>query len=323
MLGSPRAIIPDGDIADNLRSYARHLRASNVSPRTVQTYGEAVRQLVEYLASNGMPVEVAHVKREHVEAFIEDLLTRRHVNGQPFKPSTAHNRYRGLKAFFAWLADEGEIQASPMARMKPPRLVEQPVAVLREVDLKKLLATVEAGRTFDERRDAAIIRTFIATGARLAEVAGLRYSPDDDTTNDMDLDQGIVRIVRGKGGRERVVGLDSRAVKALDRYLRVRAKSASAREPWLWVGRKGRFGESGIGQMLADRGRQAGLAGRLHAHQIRHSMAHAYLAAGGQEQNAMRLFGWQSREMLGRYAASTGTERALAEQRKLGIGDRL
>lgn len=42
-----------------------------------------------------------------------------------------------------------------------------------------------------------------------------------------------------------------------------------------------------------------------------------------QEQNAMRLFGWQSREMLGRYAASTGTEHALAEQRKLGIGDRL
>ncbi len=52
-------------------------------------------------------------------------------------------------------------------------------------------------------------------------------------------------------------------------------------------------------------------------------MAYAYLAAGGQEQNAMRLFGWQSREMLGRYVASTGTERALAEQRKLGIGDRL
>ncbi len=63
MLASPRAIIPDGDIADNLRRYARHLRASNVSPRTVQTYGEAVRQLVD-LAANGMPVVVAHVKRD-------------------------------------------------------------------------------------------------------------------------------------------------------------------------------------------------------------------------------------------------------------------
>jgi len=298
-----------------------HLRASNISPRTIQTYAEAVRQLAEFLAARGMPTDVAKIKREHVESFIEDLLSRRHANGAPWKPTTAHNRYRGIRSFFAWLVAEGEIRSSPMERMQPPRLPEQPVPVLREEELRALLGTCESGRTFDERRDAAILRTFISTGARLAEVAGLRYTADDPATNDLDLDQGVIRVL-GKGRRERIVGLDTKTIKAIDRYLRLRAKHPSARLPSLWLGRKGAFGESGIGHMVADRGRQAGLTG-VHAHQLRHSVAHAMLAKGMQETDAMRLLGWRSREMLSRYAASTGVEPALAAQRRISFGDDL
>ncbi len=82
--------------------------------------------------------------------------------------------------------------------------------VLREAELSALLRTVEAGKSFDDRRDAAILRTFVSTGARLAEVAGVRYTPGDDATNDIDLDQGVIRVL-GKGGRQRVVALDSKA----------------------------------------------------------------------------------------------------------------
>jgi site-specific recombinase XerD len=79
----------------------------------VQGYLEGVEQFGAFLIAKGMPRQAAHIKREHVEAFIDQQLAR-------FKPSTANTRYRSLQQFFKWLAEEGEIRSSPMANMKPP-----------------------------------------------------------------------------------------------------------------------------------------------------------------------------------------------------------
>ncbi len=71
------------------------------------------------------------------------------------------------------------------------------------------------------------MRVFIGTGARLSEIANLRWTPGDETTNDLDLDTGIIRGM-GKGRRERVVYVGAKAVKALDRYVRLRSRHEAA-----------------------------------------------------------------------------------------------
>ncbi len=209
-----------GQLGDLIPSFERSLRARNRSPRTIRSYVESARLLVGFLAEQGMPTTVDGVRREHVEAFIEDQLAR-------WTPSTAASRYRYVQQFFRWLEEEGEIASSPMARMKPPAVSEEPVAVLSDDEIRRLLTACD-GRGYEERRDAAIVRLFLDTGVRLAELTGLR-------TDDVDFATGVVLVV-GKGRRPRACPFGPKTAQALDRYLRVRAGHPLHDQRWLWLG---------------------------------------------------------------------------------------
>ena len=85
-----------------------------------------------------------------------------------------------------------------MAKLRPPKVTEKRVPVFTSEELSELQKACQ-GKTFAGRRDAAIIAVFRATGVRLAELAGIRYAPDDPARNDVDLQS---REIRSRQGRE-------------------------------------------------------------------------------------------------------------------------
>ena len=310
-------------LASDIASFRRHLAARNLSPKTERTYIDAAALFDAFLARSGLPAALPAIRREHVEAFIADQLAR-------YRPATAHNRYRSLQAFFRWAVEEEMIVTSPMERMKPPIVGEQLPPMLSDDQIRALLRVCSEDHTFAGRRDEAIIRVLLDSGARRAEIAALRWTPGNPEANDVSLDERQLRV-QGKGRRERVVVIGREAVRALDRYLRYRdggtrhGKSIrphhSAHLANLWLGPKGPFTESGMGQMIHERGVSAGLGDHVHPHMFRRTYAHKMLAGGMNETDLMTLAGWRSRTMVSRYAASAATERATEIAKRMSPGD--
>jgi site-specific recombinase XerD len=271
------------------------------SPRTVDLYLREVRRFAIWLAATDRPEESSGdllvVDRQDVEAWIRDM------QGAGRAKATIRSRWIALRNFYGWLVEEEELDQSPLARVRVPKPDPPPPDVLTPDRLTALLRACE-GRSFEDRRDAALIRFMLATGLRVSETCDLEVG-------DIDLSLRLATVRSGKGDKARVVRFDPATAKALDRYLRARARHRYARRRDLWIGYRGPLTRKGVPAILDKRTAMAGI-GHVHAHQLRHTWAHRWLTNGGAEQDMMRLGGWANGEVMRRYRAAQAVDRALA-----------
>ncbi|MDO5492454.1 MAG: tyrosine-type recombinase/integrase [Nesterenkonia sp.] len=294
----------DVDLAELLPSWELSLRAERKSSATIKSYGDGVRAFLRWCEDNSIaPV----LTKANVMAFTADLLD----SGR--EATTVRARQLGVRRFSAWLTDEGELSDDPLIGVKSPKLDSKVIEPLSDDQIRALIKAC-AGRDLRERRDEAIVRFMVETGARAGEVVGI-------AVDDMDVHAQTAVVRRGKGGKGRVVPFGPQSSRAIDRYLRVRRKHRLAGTPALWLGDRGKaFNYDGLHAALRYRAGLAGISG-FHPHLLRHTAAHRWLAAGGSEGGLMAVAGWSQPDMLMRYTQARASQRAADEARNLNLGD--
>jgi integrase/recombinase XerD len=292
------------DLAALLPSWQLAMKAERKSPGTIKVYGDGVNKFLRWCAETGQPAELT---RTTVQAFLGSLLD------DGAEANTAKSRDLALKRYTAWLVDEGELSSNPLVGLKPPKGDHKVVHALTDDELKRLIKACQ-GKSLQDRRDEAIVRLMLETGVRASEVIGMQVS-------DINVQDGLVTVRRGKGGKGRVAPFSVQTATAIDRYMRARRNHRLADTGALWVGGGGKgFGYYGLDKALKDRAKAAGIDG-FHLHLMRHTAATRWLRAGGSEGGLMAVAGWSTRAMVDRYTGASASERAAAEARGLGLGE--
>jgi site-specific recombinase XerD len=296
----------DLDLPALLTSWEVSLRADRKAKSTITAYVSGVRCFIVWCGEQGVEPEL---ERDMVRAFLADQLEVRGLEA-----ATVRSRHQALRRFAAWLEEEGELDTDPLLSVRPPKVDTKITKSLTDDEVRDLVKAC-GGKAFRDRRDEAIIRLMIETGMRAGEVVALRV-------DDVDVQRGLVQVVRGKGGRGRVVPVSPQTMRVVDRYVRLRRGHRLAETPALWLGERGKgLAYFGLRDTLQYRAELAGIKGGLHPHLLRHTAASRWLARSGSENGLMAVAGWQTRSMLDRYVRSTAAERAAEEAKRLNLGE--
>ncbi len=305
---SQDALPKDSLMVDHaIKDYILHHRASRSSQRTIENHLLSLNRFKIWLSSQGIN-NVGTISAPLIREYIHVFSTEPGRNGQPVKPATVWTHFKNIRAFLTYLTIEGEISSNPVTRVKTPRLDQEILPAYNQDDLDRLeLAT--SGRDPLSLRNRAIVYFLLDTGCRLSEATSMRIS-------DIDLEDGRVLVRSGKGGKDRVVWMGTRTLKALIRYLRNRKDES----PALWIGQCGPITKAGMRMILEKLGKSCGV--HCHAHRFRRTTALTMLRNGCDIYSIRSLLGHSDLQVLQRYLAQTNQDIRDAHQRH-GVVDNL
>ncbi|WP_169514528.1 tyrosine-type recombinase/integrase [Actinokineospora enzanensis] len=289
---------------------------STVSAGTRTVYLRSVNQFVAWLRESSPEAEVSGLIRRHIDGWAAYL-------ADDLKLAGATRRVRLLAVRF-WLdyivgqPDSG-LDSNPASKVRLPVAEEKPVPIISDEDLTALLRTCDT--SFVGLRDEAILRLFLDTGSRRAEIAGT-------DVDDLDLRAQEVTVT-GKGNKTRVSSFGSKTAIALRKYMRARARRPGVDSKALFLSARPhasgevRLTGGGIGEMFTRRCVLAGLS-HMWPHMMRHTWAHDMLDNGANEGVVEKLGGWApGSKMVKRYGSSMAEARARKAARMMARGDRV
>lgn len=276
-----------GDLNDELDRHVDRFidhiaRFEGMSPETVRSYAQHLGAYARWCASGGIDglAPTTRTMRAYLSAFRSSGYTAR----------TTASHLSALRSFFRWLGEEGIVEADAVDALSSPKLDKPLPHTLTPEQLSRLM---EAPRTDGPEglRDAAMLELFIATGARISELAGLKLG-------DVDTAEGVVKLF-GKGSKERLVPLYARACRACSVYVasaRPRLLAAvGGDEGAFFISRRGRpMNAAALRYRFDVLKRRARIPDDITPHAMRHTFATALLDGGADLRSVQELLGHAS-----------------------------
>lgn len=260
--------LEDGLAANTLAAYRRDLTAF---ARWLETPAEH------------RGAAIAQQLRDVATADIEAWFTARHEES---RPTTANRRLAALRRFYAWALREHRTHQDPCltlsAAKQPPRIPK----TLSEAQVEALLAAPDVN-TARGVRDRAMLETLYATGLRVSELVGIKVL-------EVSLNEGVVRVVMGKGGKDRLVPLGAEAAHWVDHYMQsARLELAGARvsDALFLTGRAQPMSRQAFWQLVKKYAVLAGVRAPLSPHVLRHAFATHLLNHGADLRVVQMLLG--------------------------------
>jgi integrase/recombinase XerD len=277
------ATAPDRHLTELTLDFLAYLELERgLSRNTLEAYRSDLQQYGQFLARRG--VDPLAVSGADLRAFVSELAGS--GNGRPAAaPATLQRKIACLRSFYRHLRREQILSSDPTSELRAPRSRQRLPNVLTRDEVQVLLAQPR-GSDPAALRDRALLETMYACGLRASEAIALELAQ-------LDLDAGIVQA-RGKGSKERIVPIGSKAVAALRAYIeRGRPRLVGLREePRVFVNlRGGGLSRQGLYKIVQRHARSAGLERRMSPHTLRHTFA-THLLAGGCDLRSLQ-------EMLG------------------------
>jgi len=302
---------------DLVEDFLRHLEHNvNASPQTVRCYRTDLHEFQEFLTHglvSGRQVDLVRLDHHAIREYLS------HLHDRGVSRATVARKLASLRSLFRHLARQGLAAGNPAAMVATPKLERRLPRALSEHEVESLLDTTFGTGTRDQR-DRAILEMLYASGVRVAELVGADLG-------DLELSRatgdGMMRVL-GKGRKERLVPIGSKAVRALEAYLKARPKllpRGPAREAVRWIRRRGapmqpaardalflnarggRLSDRSVRRILDERLRKAAVLQRVSPHTLRHSFATHMLNAGADLRSIQELLGHASLSTTQRYTA--------------------
>jgi integrase/recombinase XerD len=266
-------------------AFLHHLTVERGSAaNTLRAYRTDLDRYLRHLRERGR-TELGEVREADVTAFVAALRS----GPAPLAASSAGRALAAVRGLHRFAARDGLVADDVARDVTPPA---QPVRLPRTLDVDEVdqLLTGVVGDGPVALRDRALLELLYSTGARISEAVGL----DVD-----DLDAGARTVLlRGKGGRDRIVPVGRPALAAVDAYL-VRARPALAAKgrgaPALLLNARGaRLSRQSAWHVLRSAADAAGISAEVSPHTLRHCFATHLLAGGADVRTVQELLGHAS-----------------------------
>lgn len=300
-----------GPAAEWLSRYEEHLKVETAE-RTAPEYLAHVRGFLAWLASRGLTL--AEARRADLHAYQSHLYEARKKDGAPYSIGTQANRVKAVRSLFRFLCRSGARLDDPAADLLVPKETRLPRLVLTVQEARRILMAPDRTQPLG-LRDRAVLETLYATGIRVSELAALRIE-------DVDVEDRLLRVVLGKGRKDRNLPLTHAAAEAIKDYLASGRSRLPGREaPFLFPGRfGGRMRRASLAAIVRRAARKANVRKRAACHTFRHTVATHLLRRGADIRLIQVLLGHQSLQTTERYTrvALSDLRRALARAHPRG-----